>query len=356
MGSYPECTPDTARKWAMEILLEMGRGVDPNAREREEKASETTLAEAIEWHVAAMQAKECAPRSIECMREDTARHLGDWMARPLRTIKRRECVERHEKVTSEAGIYAANRALANFRAAYNTAMRRLEDLPLNPTIAVTFNKTKRRREPIKWADLPDWKRTVDSIQNPIRRDLQLFLLFTGLRSTDARTVRWEEVNLGDEPREHRHLPPGCMHRPKPKGGEDRAFTVPLSEPVLEILRRRREQNPIIAGDDKGWVFPSVNMRGETTYVRQPREARYINGRKAKILPTPHRLRDTFATAAYQAGIPTMALKLLMNHTLAESNDVTEGYVDPSDIDHLRECVQRVAELPHGEVREENRLK
>ena len=82
VGSYPECTPDTARKWAAEILLEMGRGVDPNAREREEKASETTLAEAIEWHVAAMQAKDCAPRSIECMREDTARHLGDWMARP----------------------------------------------------------------------------------------------------------------------------------------------------------------------------------------------------------------------------------------------------------------------------------
>ena len=133
-----------------------------------------------------------------------------------------------------------------------------------------------------------------------------------------------------------------MHRPKPKGGEDRAFTVPLSEPVLEILRRRRGQNHIIVGDDKGWVFPSVNMQGETTYVRQPRETRYINGRKEKILPTPHRLRDTFATAAYQAGIPTMALKLLMNHTLAESNDVTEGYVDPSDIDHLRECVRRVA--------------
>ena len=212
VGSYPECTPDTARKWAAEILLEMGRGVDPNAREREEKASETTLAEAIEWHVAAMQAKDCAPRSIECMREDTVRHLGDWMARPLHTIKRWECVERHEKVTREAGSYAANRALANFRAAYNTAMRRLEDLS-NPTIAVTFNKTKRRREPIKWGTLRT-EETVDSIQNPIRRDLQPFLLFTGL--IDGRDGALEEINLATTAR----ASAAGLHAPaEAKGGE-----------------------------------------------------------------------------------------------------------------------------------------
>ena len=44
-------------------------------------------------------------------------------------------------------------------------------------------------------------------------------------------VRWEHVDCEA----------GTIHRPKPKGGEDRAFTVPLSEEVLGILRRRREQ-------------------------------------------------------------------------------------------------------------------
>jgi integrase len=38
---------------------------------------------------------------------------------------------------------------------------------------------------------------------------------------------------------------GTIHRPKPKGGEDRAFTVPVSRAVLDILRRRREENAII---------------------------------------------------------------------------------------------------------------
>ena len=33
------------------------------------------------------------------------------------------------------------------------------------------------------------------------------------------------------------IPPGCIHRPSPKGGTKKTFTIPLPEVVLTILRR-----------------------------------------------------------------------------------------------------------------------
>lgn len=54
------------------------------------------------------------------------------------------------------------------------------------------------------------------------------------------------------------------------------------------------------------------------------------------------MRDTFATAAHEAGVHPFDLKILMNHSLA-SKDVTEGYVRPSDGD-LRGCAERIAKF------------
>ena len=65
------------------------------------------------------------------------------------------------------------------------------------------------------------------------------------------------------------------------------------------------------------------------------------GRKVEHLPSPHRLRDTFATAGHEARVHPLDLKVLMNHTLPAGDDVTEGYIRPS-VGHLRGCVEQVA--------------
>jgi integrase len=184
-----------------------------------------------------------------------------------------------------------------------------------------------------------WAKVIDGLENPIRRDLQFFVLFTGLRREDACTVRWEQVNLTDEPilLGKIEVPPGCIHRPKPKGGVDRAFTVPLSAFALGILRQRRAENSKLVPDDGGWVFPTRNMRGEVTCVQEMKEKPIEPFGK---IPSPHRLRDTFATAASEAGLARQEIKLLMNHVLPQG-DVTDGYIRNSP-EHLLACVERVA--------------
>lgn len=338
IGRYPTWTVEEARKRARELIVQMDQGIDPNAQKREAAARGATLREAREWHKTSMRARRCAQRSLETLEYETDRHLADWLDRPLAEIKPMECAQRHERVTKNSGPYAANRALQTFRACWNTAARRLDDLPPCPTRAVTFNRTKRRREPIQWSDLASWRKAVEGIQNPIRRDLQLFILFTGLRSTDAKTVRWEHVDFEA----------GTIHRPKPKGGEDRAFTVPVSRFVLDLLRARREENAAIYPRDEGWVFPSRNMRGGVTHVQQTKEARYVAGKKIAVFPSAHRLRDTFATAAHEAGVDPLSLKVLMNHALPSGGDVTEGYIRPG-LDHLRGEIEKVAAFLLGRM-------
>jgi integrase len=302
-----------------------------------------TLRKAIALHVRAMRAKACSTRSIATLEEETARHLGDWLKRPLVSLRRHEVATRHEALTDQSGPYVANRVMQQLRAVYNTAARRFESLPAtNPVLAVTFNRLRRRREPIPWGELPAWRAAVAALSNPVRRDLQLFLLFTGLRSLDARTVRWEHVDLEA----------GTLHRPCPKGGLDRAFTVPVSAPVRELLAGRRVASAELAdceggegrdgraGGDGGWVFPARDRAGRVTHVVEPKEQRQVAGRKRRHLPSPHRLRDTFASAAHEARVHPLDLKVLMNHALPAADDVTEGYIRPS-LEHLRGAVEAI---------------
>lgn len=181
----------------------------------------------------------------------------------------------------------------------------------------------------------------------MRRDLQFFVLFTGLRCEDACTVRWEHVNLTDESivLGKVEVPPGCIPRPKPKGGVDRAFTVSISAPALDILRRRRAENVKLVPDDGGWAFPARNMRGEVTCVQEMKEKPIEPSGK---LPSPHRLLDTFATAASEAELARQEIKLLMNHVLPQG-DVTDGYTRNSP-EHLLGCVERVAAFLSARLR------
>lgn len=336
IGRFGDWTPENARRRARELAVEMDKGVNPNAERRRRKADSVTLAEAIALHVEDMRAADRSPKSIKLIEAEVRKYLADWTNRPLADVTREDCRRRHRRITDENGPHIANRVLRHFRACYYTTARVHESLPqVPPTRAVRFNKERPRRDRIAWEDLPEWWKKVHSIENPVRRDLQLIMLITGLRSTDAKTIRWEEVDFDA----------GTIFRPNPKGGEDRAFTVPLAEFVLDLLRARREESRVLFGDDRGWAFPSRGRGGEVSHVAEPKEQRYVrvDGKLVKRywLPSPHRLRHTFATAGHEAFLRELDLKVLMNHSLPASGDVTHGYVHVS-VEHLRECGEKVA--------------
>jgi integrase len=215
---------------------------------------------------------------------------------------------------------------------YNDALAVDETLPANPCVALRkrWFREYRRQEPV--ADLRGWWLDVQKMENPIRRCFQMVVLTTGLRSEDARTIRWEHIDFER----------ATLTRPRPKGGEDRAFTVPLSNFTMGLLRHLRRQIEILY-PKAPWVFPSVGRDRQIIHMKSPREWRLG-------LPSPHRLRDTYTSACHEAGLSPYDIDVLTNHRPPTGN-VTAGYIRQSD-DHLRHCQEKVTARLLGSVMKE----
>ena len=313
---------DEARRDALDYLSRMSKGIDINAQKREARDRHVTLEQAMELHFEKIRREEKSERTVEDYKDSIERYLNDWRKRPLTDISRSQITDRHTRIGKDNGQTTANRTMRAYRAIYNTARKKYEYLPECPTLAVNWFKQNRKQEPI--ADLAAWHKKVMAIENGVRRDWQLFTLFTGLRKTDACTIRWQDVNTKE----------ASLHRPNPKGGKERAFTIPLPDICVEILERRKKENPKFYGDKCSWVFPTIDMKGNVTHTQEPKE--YKRG-----LPSPHRLRDTYTTAANSAGLSPYDIDVLTNHRPPKGT-VTAGYIR-QDFDHLCAQQQKVAD-------------
>jgi integrase len=323
-----------ARAKAKRILGSIVDGVDPRPKPPTPTAAagpstDPTLREAwTTYRDSHMRRKGRSEGTVASYTDHFERLLKDWLDERLSKFGHEPGLlkQRHDQLTLENGPYIANGAMRSFRAIYNHARKSARGLPAeNPVLAVDWNPEKRRDTGMGVADLAGWWKELQALDKPLRREFHLFLLLSGSRPDPIKRARLEHADL------RRRI----LHIPKPKGGEDRAFDIPLSREMVRCLIRAMRLGRVMYPEQaQAWLFPADSEPGHLVEHKEDRR---------DLSKWGGDLRQTYRTLGQAAGVSEVDMHLLMNHSLP---NVNVGYITRHKLllDHLRKQQQAVSSL------------
>lgn len=341
-----------ARDVARDVIGQMARGEDPNATKRKPElvtaasgATGPTLREGMTAHLSRMRKKHRADRSITTFENEMTKYLAPWLDRPIADLTGAALVELHERIKAKAsaregtnprnekGAPLANRVITHVSACWNSLNKKLEGAlgSWNPAKAVDKDVLKPKRERIAEGGLPNWAARVTTMRNPIQRDGLMLALYTGLRSEDVRSIRFEHVDWDEQ----------TLHLPDPKGGEGAAFTIPLSATPYAILKRRKADNSRdLGGNHGGWAFPAYSNDGDVGPIGDLRQQIHTETGHARFpVEDVHTLRRTWESIAHEEGISELDQHVLSNHSFG-SHNVNATYI-AQHLEHLAACAEKI---------------
>jgi site-specific recombinase XerD len=326
LGDSGDISTREARGKAKNALGAIARGQRPGEATKI-KSGAITLRQAWErYRDAHMIRKGRSSGTIENYRDHMERLFKGWLDKPLARLGRQPklVAEHHDKITKENGAYIANGAMRTLRAVYNHARKVNRDLPPeNPTLAVDWNQEERRDTGMGPSDLPVWLEELRVLGNVVRREFHLLTLLSGSRPTALKNARIDHIDFRVR----------LLHIPKPKGGEERAFDIPLSRAMVRCIIRTIRIGRILYPDQaKTWLFPADSETGHLVEHKEERQA---------LSKWGNDLRQSYRTIAQSVGVSKLDIHLLMNHSLP---GVNEGYINRDKLlnDLLRKQQERIS--------------
>lgn len=333
LGRYGELTVEQARTLAQRTLGKIAFGEDPAAEKQRKLVQGTTLKQAFH-EFKKTRGKKLRPQTLYDYERIMEVAFKKWQGRPIVSITRTMIRQTHQEMGETRGEAYANGAMRFLRSLLNFASAAFEDgtghsiLPDNPVLVLTqtraWYRPQRRRTVIKAHQLPAWYQAVIKLKEPLQpegfetvADLLLLLLFTGLRKSEALTLKWCQIDLQDD----------TLTLPDPKNHEP--HVLPLSDFVHDLLRQRLE-NAV-----NEYVFPG---KGGTSRLIEPKRQVSKVIELSGVSFTLHDLRRTFITVAESIDISPYTIKRLANHKI--NGDVTAGYII-SDTERLRAPMQKI---------------
>ena len=321
-----------ARLIAADLITQIKKGIDPfpsRSACSEPLSSGSNMAywtvkELVQAYIDDVKARDSSPRTIESYEKLLKRYFKTIQDLLAVELKKSDTREFHRMITDGHGKTAANQCLRLLRAAFNFAFRICDDNDIflvNPVKAVTFNKERGKGRSLRAEELRSWWQEVQSLDNPIRRELHILSLLSGLRSISAKSIEKEWINLEQH----------AIQFPEMKSR--RAFDLPLSDQMESCVRRALEASDLLFPNSK-WLFPTRSKQGDVIATAVVRE---------KLLPsqTGHILRHTHRTMAHRAGVNEINARLLLDHKVPGISGV---YLDvPAIFEPLRKEQQRVSD-------------
>lgn len=217
----------------------------------------------------------------------------------------------------------------------------------NPCENITIRRDKTERRVLS---CEEQRIFLETIQGSRYEMLCILGLSTGLRIGELSGLRWSDINFDEKTLTvertyiylhdvKNHQMKDVFHSPKTKNS---CRTIRLLDSTLDLLRSHRtkqEREKVLMGNDwcpvedgEDLVFTTKNggpVRGlnvsETlnNYVKKINKKEEILAAKEQREPviferiTPHTLRHTFATRAFESGIPPKVVQQILGHSSLE---------------------------------------
>ena len=342
IGAYGTFTPDKARSTAKDYLQRLDKGENPHPK-AQIKREIITVKDLYSQYISSR--KTPLADSTKYQYESWINnHFKDWQLLPADTITATMVVNRLSDMEKNNGMVQAANAIKLLRGLFRFGIALHRDvITFNPVDAVreirgrNWAPRKRRLTFINSKDLPAWYKAVNEYDNPKGRDYMLLLLFTGLRRTEAATLKWTDIDFKEKT---------FTFTPEKKKGEkpeDGRVTMPMSKQLHQLLLKRKTD-----GWENEYVYPgkypAPHLSNPDNYKRDIIET-------SSVQFCFHDLRRTFITVAESLDIGHYILKALLNHSMgvdkagenrSAENDVTGGYII-INTERLREPTQRVVD-------------
>lgn len=322
LGQHGRLKVIQARKKARKLLGEVAMGEDPFNEEKAKKDA-ITFAELagrfIEDH------SKVHKKSWKHDQDRYERRLREsWGTRKAKSITYSDVAKMHREIGKGEGYEVeANRTLALVQKMFNWG-RSAELVPrdkLNPAADVKKYPEKQRRRTIQKGEMPRVLAAIENEPKPYWRAAFYVLLLTGLRKSELKRCKREDVDLA-----HKHL-----HVREAKTASGRR-TIPLSTPAVQILSEleRKEGNPFVFC---GYVAgqPLVNLKDSWARVRQEAKVEDV---------TIHDIRRTVGSWLAQE-CSELVVKALLGHSI---KGVTARYIHVDTVsDEVRKAVEQYGE-------------
>jgi len=323
LGASPEIGLKDARDLARKAHLRVAGGEDPGETK---KASRTASHAPANRDLVEKVAAQFLMRHVKPLRPATLRDVTRildkeivpvWRGRRLSEITKDDVHKLLDSIVDRPAPVYANRVLAWLKGMCNWAVGR-GIISANPCAGIKATTVEVARDrTLSDAELMAVWRAAQELGQPYTEFTQLLIL-TGQRRNEVARLPWREIDLDAK----------LWTLPKERAKNKRENQIPLSDPVIAILRGL----PRIA--DSEFVLTISGDRPMTafTLIKQRLDARMPPDTPGWVL---HDFRRTVATGMAKLGIYLPVIEKLLNHVSGSFAGIVGIYQRHSFADEKR---------------------
>ena len=303
IGKTSEVTLQSARQQTVALKAQLAAGINPKAAPEKPKVEALTFAKFFTDHYypyvttrkrSHKRDKELAVRVNKVIGEKKLTEINRLMLSSLHMSLLNE--EKLAPATCDLHIRFVKHAL---QLAVDWSMLEKNVASRFPM----FNVDNRSNDFLTDAELQCFVQTVQASKNKVIANLILFMLSSGMRMTEAMSIRWADLNMDNR----------TISIPASNAKSRRLKSIPMSDMAAEAIQSQLASR----GDSEFvWVNPKTGKR----YVNINKPFDVL--RKRAGVPTfkIHGLRRTFATTLANAGTSINVIQQLLTHASPVTTD------------------------------------